>query len=119
MDWLDIGGVVLGHVLPVLGSVLAALIGWGLRYVIQRWKLDWLAAHEAGIRSSVRAAIHGAEEWAARKAKADLAPSGAEKALVVHRWLTKKYPDVLPEELEQLVDEELGLSRLGASPEAK
>ena len=115
MDWSDIGGMVLSQVIPVIGAVLAGLFSWGLNYVIRKWKLDWLAAHEGAIRSSVRSAIHGAEEWAARKAKTEVDVSGEEKAKLVHGWLSKKYPELLPDDLDRYIDEELGMSTHGAS----
>ena len=113
MDWSGIGLQLLSYLLPVIAAVLTALSSWGLTLLAKKWKIDLDLTKDAALRLALRAAIGGAEEWAARKLKLDpeAAVDGAEKAKMVKGIIEAKWPKLTPAELDQLIDEELAATK--------
>jgi hypothetical protein len=106
--WSGVLPTVLAYLIPVVGAFLAALLGWALALLAKRLGIQTTAAQDAALRAAIRAAIGGAEEWAARKAKAgELQPSGKEKAERVVDIVARQWPAVLPADLHLRLDEEL------------
>jgi len=115
--WSGVLPTVLAYLIPVVGAFLAALLGWALALLAKRMGIQTTAAQDAALRAAIRAAIGGAEEWAARKAKAgELQPSGKEKAARVVDIVARQWPAALPADLHLRLDEELAASPWGATP---
>lgn len=116
------GGEILNiplFMLPLLAAVLTA-VAWKLvAALLKKWGVDLSESQERALRSSVRRAIGGAEEWAARELKIDKAKkSGGEKEAWVRMRLKKLYPDLLDDDLALYIDEELArINGVGASGE--
>lgn len=110
---------VIAELLPVLTAILTALAIYGLSLLAKRFKIQLADEHQAILRLAVRKAISGAEEWAARKAGVESDPiEGSKKAQWVHERLKDMYPDLAPDELDKMIDEELGaIKGAGASGE--
>lgn len=110
---------IIAELLPVLSAILTALAAYGVTLLAKRFKLQLADEHQAILRLAVRKAISGAEEWAARKAGVESDPiAGSKKAEWVHARLKAMYPDLAPDELDKLIDEELGaIKGVGASGE--
>lgn len=109
----------IAELLPVLTAVLTALAIYGLGLLAKRFKIQLADEHQAILRLAVRKAISGAEEWAARKAGVESDPiEGSKKAQWVHARLKDMYPNLAPDELDKMIDEELGaIKGVGASGE--
>ena len=107
--WQNLGVQLFGYMLPGIAGVLVALLSWLLLLGARRLGLNIDLARDSMIRGAVRAAIAGAEEWAARKLKAGSKTGGAEKLQWAIDQLRERYPGALPDELRRMVDEELGL----------
>jgi hypothetical protein len=97
---------ILAYVLPILASVLTALATYALRLLARRFKLDIDARAEAAIRLGIRRTIFAVEEAAARRLKVESKPT--DKGKLALDVLAKLFPDMLPEELARMLDEELG-----------
>lgn len=110
---------VIGELIPVLSAVLTAVATYGVALLAKRFKLQLGDEHKLVVRLAVRKAISGAEEWAARKAGVESDPiKGAEKAMWVHKRVQQAFPKLASEELDALIDEELGaIKGVGASKE--
>lgn len=109
----------IAELLPVLSAILTALAAYGVSLLAKRLKLHLADEHQAILRLAVRKAISGAEEWAARKAGVSQdRVAGAQKAKWVHNRLNSMFPDLTPDELDKMIDEELGaIKGVGASGE--
>lgn len=109
MDWSEFGLTILSYVLPVLAAVIGSLVAWGVKKLVNKWGIQLDLHKDSQLRIAVRAAIKGAEEWAARKMKLDTdkAVTGAEKASWVQKRIQRMFPELLPDDLEALIDEEL------------
>lgn len=100
---------VVAELLPVLSALLTAVATYGVALLAKRFKIQLGDEHQAIVRLSVRKAISGAEEWAARKSGIESKPiEGAEKAMWVHARVRAMFPKLASEELDALIDEELG-----------
>lgn len=96
------------ELLPVLSALLTAIISYGAILYIKKLKVQLSQEEEDQLRLTVRNAINGAEEWAARKMKLEKASvNGLEKASWVHERVKQSYSDLTSEELDKLIDEEL------------
>ncbi len=115
----DIIHSIIAELLPVLSAVLTALAAYGVSLLAKRLKLHLADEHQAILRLAVRKAISGAEEWAARKAGISQGSvAGAQKAEWVHDRLNSMFPDLTSDELDKMIDEELGaIKGVGASGE--
>ena len=113
MNWPDFWA----QVLPPLAALLVALIMWGLRKLFKKIDWDVKARQDAAIRELIRAAIGGAEEWAASKLKASGSkPDGAEKLEWVRQQVDKLWPNAIPDDLDGLIHQELArVSGAGAT----
>ena len=106
---------VLSYLLPVLASVLAALASYAIRLLARRFKIELDAQAEAALRLAVRRTIFAVEELAARKLKVESKPT--DKGQAALSTLQALFPNMLPEELARILDEELGQTPgIGASP---
>lgn len=103
----EFGQQLLAYLIPILGSLLAAVATWAITRLAQKYGVDLNLKRDTAIRSTIRSAILGAEEWAARKAKVERKPEGSEKAAYVSKLIQAKWPKLLPEDLDRLIDEEL------------
>ena len=105
----EIAQHIIKEVIPVLGAILTALATYGVSLLTKRYKIQLNEEHQILMRLAVRKAISGAEEWAYRKAKIDeRSVGGAEKATWVHERVKKVFPNLTSDELDTLIDEELG-----------
>tara|TARA_Y100001937_G_C6934866_1_gene247661 strand:+ start:187 stop:552 length:366 start_codon:yes stop_codon:yes gene_type:complete len=113
----DILKEVLEVVLPIIGALLTALSSYAITLLTKRMGIKLNAEKEEMLRSAVRSGIAGAEEWAARRAKIEPHNiSGAEKAKWLHDRLKKMYPNLAPQELHYMIDEELAkITDVGAT----
>jgi hypothetical protein len=113
----DFGMTLLSYLLPVIAAVLTGLISWGLSKLFKKWGIDLDLTKDATVRSAIRTAISGAEEWSERKLKIEgKKPEGAEKAKWVHAQVSRMWPKLLPNDLDGMIDEELSLmSGVGAT----
>lgn len=112
----------LSYLLPLLASILSALAIWVLGLLGRRFRVQLDLEQGSKLRGAVRAAILGAEEWAARQAKVagGPPPAGPLKASWATEALRRQYPAVLPADLALLLDEELGgMPGYGASSAPK
>lgn len=105
------------NALPILGAIVMAAATLALRALSKKAGLDVSAKTEAALRSSMRSALLGAEEWAAAKLKAgDPKPDGAQKAARVIELVGLAYPKSKESELASLLHEELARTKgLGAT----
>jgi len=119
--WADILTSLLPYVILPVGGILSAVLIWLGKLLATKLGIQISAEQEAAMRRAIRAAVAGAEELAAAKLKAGaLKPVGADKLQMVVDAVTAKYPKVLPDELRQLIHEELGaISGAGATGESK
>ena len=110
---------ILAELLPVTAAILTALLSYGILLLTSHFKIKVSQEHEDLIRLSVRKAIGGAEEWAARQlGLEDVEVSGFEKTIWVRDRVRMYYPDLTDDELDRLIDEELAaLPRVGATQE--
>ena len=114
--WSGLLPTVLAYLLPILAAFLSGLAGWVLLLLKRKTGIDIDTARDGAIRTAVRAAIHGAEEWAARQAKVgQTKPDGAAKLQWVLNAVRAQWPTAIPVDLARVVDEELGASPWGAS----
>ena len=105
----DLLHTVIAELIPVLSAILTALATYGIALLAKRFKIQLNDEQQAVVRLATRKAISGAEEWAARKAGVESrSVAGAEKALWVHGRLQQMFPKMSPDELDALIDEELG-----------
>lgn len=105
----EIAQHIIKELLPVLGAILTALATYGVSLLTKRYKIQLNEEHQILMRLAIRKAISGAEEWAHRKAKIeDRSIQGAEKAVWVHDRIKNMFPDLASDELDKLIDEELG-----------
>lgn len=112
MDWSSLGLGVLGYVFPVLAIILTSLAAWGLQRLAVKFGIDINLKRDAAIRFAVRAAIAGAEEWAARKLKLDdQKVHASEKLAWVKKVIEAQWPKLLPDDLDRIIDEELATMR--------
>lgn len=114
----DLLHTIIAELLPVLTAILTALAAYGISLLTKRFKLQLSDEHQLLVRMAVRKAVNGAEEWAARKVGVDSSDkvNGAEKAKWVHDRVQSLFPDLTPDELDHLIDEELGAVKgMGAS----
>jgi hypothetical protein len=112
------GTTLLSYLLPVLATALATLMSMALAKLIQRLGLHLTAEQDILLRSGVRSAIRGAEEWAAREMK--LVPGrtieGSEKASWVISRILADYPDMTATDVSKFIDEELAnMAGVGAT----
>jgi len=106
------GEQVFDLLLPTAGAVLSLLAGWLLLGLRRRLGLEIADAHAALIRGTVRRAIAGAEEWAAREG----GRGGLVKSAHAIAAVRVQYPKLPPSSACRLLDEELGsLPGMGAS----
>jgi len=107
----------LGILLPVLAAVLTAVVSWAISKLAKKWGIQLDMSKDAAMRTAIRTAIGGAEEWAERKWKIDCNRSkGAEKAKWVHDQVSALWPTILPDNLDNMIDEELAaMSGVGAT----
>jgi hypothetical protein len=110
---------IISEVIPVLGALLTALATYGVSLLTKRFKIQLSEEHKVLTRIAVRKAISGAEEWAYRKGKIeDRSVNGGEKATWVHNRVKKAFPNLASDELDLLIDEELGsIKGVGSSGE--
>ena len=100
---------VINELIPVLGALLTALATYGVSLLTKRFKIQLNEEHKVLTRIAVRKAISGAEEWAYRKGKIEeRSVEGIEKAQWVHERVKKAFPKLASDELDLLIDEELG-----------
>ena len=100
---------IVAELIPVLSALLTAVATYGVSLLAKRFKVQLNDEHQALLRMAVRKAISGAEEWGARKAGIESRPiSGAEKAIWVHNRVQKMFPKLTSDELDSMIDEELG-----------
>lgn len=113
MDFVEeLGRQVAAGVLPVLASVIAALVIWGLQKVVTKLGIEIDLTREAALRVMIREAIHHAEEKARRAAKlGERNMGGPEKAQVALGFVRSRWPKALPDDLEALIDAELDAMR--------
>lgn len=105
----DISQHIIKELLPVMGAILTALATYGVSLLTKRYKIQLNEEHQILMRLAIRKAISGAEEWAYRKAKVeDRSVAGAEKAVWVHNRIKTLFPNLAPDELDKIIDEELG-----------
>ena len=105
----EIAQHIIKEVIPVLGAILTALATYGVSLLTKRYKIQLNEEHQILMRLAVRKAISGAEEWAYRKAKIDeRSVGGSEKDTWVHERVKKVFPNLTSDELDTLIDEELG-----------
>ncbi len=105
----EIAQHIIKEVIPVLGAILTALATYGVSLLTKRYKIQLNEEHHILMRLAVRKAISGAEEWAHRKAKIEeRSVRGAEKAVWVHARIQSMFPNLASDELDTLIDEELG-----------
>lgn len=95
--------------LPALAALLAAFVLWGVQRLAKKWGIEIKAEETAALRVAVRAAIGGAEEWAAQQLKLDrkVKPGGAAKLDYVRKRIRQQWPELLPADLDAIVHEEL------------
>lgn len=105
------------NALPILGAIVMAAATLALRALQKKTGIDIDAKTEAALRSAMRSAVLGAEEWAAAKLKAgDPKPDGAEKAARVIELVQLTYPKAKENELTSVLHEELARTKgLGAT----
>ena len=115
--WASLGGQVLSYLLPMLASIVTALLGWVLLLLRAKLGLAVDLTRDSMVRAAVRSAILGAEEWAARQLKiGQVPPGGAGKLSWAVAALRAQFPKLLPADLSRMIDEELGaLPGVGAS----
>lgn len=105
----DLYKEIIAEALPVVGALLTAVVTYAVSLLAKRFKLQLNDEHQMLVRFAVRKAISGAEEWAARKASVETqAVSGAQKAIWVRNRLRSMFPNLTSEELDDMIDEELG-----------
>lgn len=110
MDWGQLGIETLSYLLPIVAAVLSALSSWALVALKKKWNLEVDITTDAAIRTSIRAAIAGAEEWAARKMKAEGKPAqSASKAKWAWDTVSKVWPKLKEGDFAELLDQELAL----------
>jgi len=107
--WQGLGGQVLSYVVPIAGSLLSVLGAWLLLLLKKRLNLNIDVTRDSMLRSAIRAAIAGAEEWAARRLKTGQKTDSHAKLQWVVDALIVQYPKLLPDDLKRTIDEELGL----------
>ena len=99
---------IMGYVLQGLAALIAAMILVGLQRLQQRFRLQLTEREQDMIRQAVRRGIAGAEEWAARELKTKRAPvAGVQKAARVKDMVAAQWPNLLPADLDRMLDEEL------------
>lgn len=104
----EIMKMILEALIPILGALLTALSSYAISLLAKRFKVRLDAEQQLVLRSAIRKAVAGAEEWAARTAKVESNPiSGARKAQWVHERVKVMFPNLASDELDQLIDEEL------------
>jgi len=115
----EIGKHVINELIPVLAALLTAFATYGVQLLTKRFKIQLNEEHKMLTRIAVRKAISGAEEWAYRKAKIEERDiDGKEKAIWVHERIKKAFPNLTSDELDLLIDEELGsIKGVGSSGE--
>jgi len=100
--------IVAEALLPVLAALLTALSSYAVSLLAKRFKVQLDDEQQLVLRIAIRKAVAGAEEWAARTAKIESNPiSGARKAKWVHERVKALFPNLTPDELDHLIDEEL------------
>jgi len=107
-------------VLPVLATVLTALGALVVQRLQQKFKVQLNDIEQKVVRGTIRKAIVGAEEWAARKMGHEGIDrvGGLEKADRVLSVVKKAYPKLEESEVMQLIDEEIAtIEGLGSTME--
>jgi Na+-translocating ferredoxin:NAD+ oxidoreductase RnfG subunit len=108
-------------VMPFLATVVTALAALVVQRLQAKYKVELDEAQDQAIRSLVRKAIFGAEEWAARRMgreKLDRIP-GIEKAQRVLDSVKKSFPKIADERIMDLIDEEIAtIKGLGSTYDA-
>lgn len=107
----------LSMLLPVIAAVLTAMSSWAIGLLVKRYKLKLSLDQDEVVRLAIRRAIWAAEEWAARELKlGNKDITGVEKAQWVKSLLIQLYPDLIPNDLDRMLDEELAqIGGLGAT----
>jgi hypothetical protein len=115
----DLGKEMMAELLPVMGAILTAVVTYSVSLLAKRFKIQLNDEHQMLVRFAVRKAISGAEEWAARKANVETQPvDGAQKAVWVKDRLKAMFPKMTSEQLDAMIDEELGaIKGVGATRE--
>ena len=115
----DLGKEMMAELLPVMGAILTAVVTYSVSLLAKRFKIQLNDEHQMLVRFAVRKAISGAEEWAARKANVETQPvDGAQKAVWVKGRLKAMFPKMTSEQLDAMIDEELGaIKGVGATRE--
>lgn len=115
----DLGKEMMAELLPVMGAILTAVVTYSVSLLAKRFKIQLNDEHQMLVRFAVRKAISGAEEWAARKANVETQPvDGAQKAVWVKSRLKAMFPKMTSEQLDAMIDEELGaIKGVGATRE--
>lgn len=108
-------------VMPFLATVVTALAALVVQRLQAKYKVELNEAQDQALRSLVRKAIFGAEEWAARRMgreNLDRIP-GIEKAQRVLESVKKSFPKIADERIMDLIDEEIAtIKGLGSTYDA-
>ncbi len=108
-------------ILPVLATVLTALGALVVQRMQQKFKVQLDVEQNKVVRDTIRKAIVGAEEWAARKMGHEGIDrvGGLEKADHVLSVVKKAYPKLDESEVMQIIDEEIAtIKGLGSTMDA-
>lgn len=109
MDWSALGTGLLEIIAPFVVICITSLVSWALLALKNKFNLQISDAQEMQLRGMVRNGIMGAEEWAAKKFKLDTETkaTSVEKVEWVQKFVARKFPNLLPDELEDLISQEL------------
>jgi hypothetical protein len=109
---------ILEQLLPVMGTVVSAVVSYVLTLLAKRYQLQLSNEQELQLRLTIRSAIAGAEEWGARKMNVEKLDhvSGKLKAEYALSIIKALYPKSQEEDIMKLIDCEIAtMQDLGAT----
>jgi hypothetical protein len=108
----------LEQLLPIMGTVVSAVVSYVLTLLAKRYQLQLTQEQEHQLRTSVRSAIAGAEEWGARKMNAEKLDyvEGKEKAEYALSIIKTLYPKAKETDILKIIDCEIAtMQDIGAT----